>query len=79
MLAFQREAWAIGRLMLIPLDRVSVTVNGLKQFDVANATCYSPFDQFRLMQIIDAVGRNEFNAKVRKVGERFEEQQLTYP
>uniref|UniRef100_A0A7S2BVR7 TIR domain-containing protein n=1 Tax=Octactis speculum TaxID=3111310 RepID=A0A7S2BVR7_9STRA len=69
MTAFQHKSEAIARVELILLisdDDVDVR-EAFRIFDVATTKCYSPMDQHRLMRIIDAVGRSDFNDKIRKM------------
>jgi len=63
MTAFQRDT--IARVELILLD--GNVQEEFRNFDVATTRCYSPMDQHRLMRIIDAVGRSDFNDKIRKM------------
>jgi len=67
----------MDQVMLVPLLRDTCdTYIAAKQFSVAAATCYSPHDEIRLLKIIDAVGRNAFNKKVRNVIELLKPQLL---
>eukprot|EP00617_Octactis_speculum_P021349 CAMPEP_0185745100 /NCGR_PEP_ID=MMETSP1174-20130828/3384_1 /TAXON_ID=35687 /ORGANISM="Dictyocha speculum, Strain CCMP1381" /LENGTH=425 /DNA_ID=CAMNT_0028418899 /DNA_START=479 /DNA_END=1753 /DNA_ORIENTATION=- len=69
--AFQNEKNAMDQVVLFPIggnsDSIYEAVVSLEKFSVADATCLSPLDKIRLLKIIDAVGRNEFNAKVCKI------------
>lgn len=69
MFAFQREN--ISQLVLIPLNEpgssCTTPLEALEKFSVDNARCYSPNDEEKLLRIIDAVGRSEFNMKIQKM------------
>lgn len=74
--AFQSESEAVERITLRPLD-IEISPEGLidssalselEHFDVNVATCYDPNDEMAMKQIIDSVGRLEFNGKVRRMG-----------
>lgn len=75
--AFQRDADAIERVQLISLARVGQkdhaqeALAGMLRFDVRNTLCYSPNDRHKLMSIINAVGATQFNAKIRKMSEKY--------
>uniref|UniRef100_A0A7S2FR73 Uncharacterized protein n=1 Tax=Octactis speculum TaxID=3111310 RepID=A0A7S2FR73_9STRA len=45
----------------------AVAREAFRNFDVGTTKCYSPMDQHRLIRIIDAVGRHDFNNRIRKM------------
>lgn len=68
-LAFPRKHQAMKRILLIPMgpDDGQAALWNLQNFNVADATCFSPYDEMRIMAIIDAVGRKDFNEKISSI------------
>uniref|UniRef100_A0A7S2FHB6 TIR domain-containing protein n=1 Tax=Octactis speculum TaxID=3111310 RepID=A0A7S2FHB6_9STRA len=73
--AFQAEAQALERVLLIPMDvkndtegvMQSKALLALERFDVNKATCYDPNDELAMKNIISVVGRSDFNGYVRRM------------
>lgn len=67
--SFMEEQVAVRRLRVVPLDHgaeydISVEI---KTFDVTNAHCYDPNEEAKLQEIIDAVGKERFNHRIRSL------------
>jgi hypothetical protein len=67
--SFSREDLAMKRIKLVALEGTSGqdVLTRLSQFDADSARCYDPNEQAKLMQVIDAVGKNQFNRRVRRL------------
>merc|ERR1712190_462216 len=66
--SFSSDDRVIERIEFVPLDTSddkSDVEQQLKRFDHRCAHCYDPNEEFRLRQIIEAVGGKEFNARLR--------------
>ena len=46
-------------------EQNSTILSKLKEFDVANAHCYDPNEELKLMRVIGAVGFRKFNEQIR--------------
>jgi hypothetical protein len=78
--SFVNPAEALERVELILLgdnvengesddDAIMKASEDLSLFDCSRATCYDPNEEYRLRQVIDAVGQERFNKKVRELTE----------
>jgi len=71
LLAFARLDQAVGRLLLMPLKQSGEendVAYQLKRFDVKAARCYDPNEEARLRSIIVALGEDQFNQRIQKLG-----------
>merc|ERR1712034_49566 len=67
--SFVREELAMERVKFVPLAGTSSqdVLARLAQFDADNAMCYDPNEQAKLMQIIQVVGKAQFNCRVQRL------------
>jgi hypothetical protein len=67
---FAEEELAMQRLVLAPLEGTSShdILTRLSLFDADDAKCYDPNEQRKLMQVIEGVGKAQFNRRVRRLG-----------
>eukprot|EP00617_Octactis_speculum_P016799 CAMPEP_0185751096 /NCGR_PEP_ID=MMETSP1174-20130828/9849_1 /TAXON_ID=35687 /ORGANISM="Dictyocha speculum, Strain CCMP1381" /LENGTH=665 /DNA_ID=CAMNT_0028427915 /DNA_START=206 /DNA_END=2203 /DNA_ORIENTATION=+ len=73
--AFQSESEALRRIDFVALDVVSEAGGGcasdalkaLEMFSVGAAECWDPNDRSKMMKVIDALGRREFDCKVQRM------------
>jgi len=65
--AFAQEQQALDRVKLLPLDEGDGfdALACLESFDVRDAHCYDPNDEARLRKVIEAVGNDRFNSRIR--------------
>lgn len=65
--SFMRAAQALERVELVPLDSDPTcdVLTRLTDFDVRDAHCYDPNEESRLFEVINAVSRDRFNARIR--------------
>lgn len=69
LLAFATLKQVHGRIDILPLDEGHDTdcLVCLEEFDVQNAHCYDPNEENRLRQVIDIVGEEQFNNRIRSL------------
>ena len=67
--SFAREEIAMKRVKLVTLEGTSSqdVLTNLAQFDAGKARCYDPNEQTKLMHVIEAVGKDQFNRRVRRL------------
>jgi len=67
--SFMPEEQALERVVLMPLGEEPLMdiLYEFTAFDINEARCYDPNEQFKIMNVIGAVGVNRFNDKIRKL------------
>jgi len=72
--SFMREEQALDRCHLVALtsdpSAEEESVNQLTKFDVNHAHCYDPNEEAKLRRVIDAVGEEQFNDRVRALAKK---------
>lgn len=56
------------RLIILPVDEYCDFANDVRSFDVLNAEAWDRNDEVRMKELIQALGNDEFNNKVRSLG-----------
>mmetsp|Transcript_3204 Transcript_3204/g.7531 ORF Transcript_3204/g.7531 Transcript_3204/m.7531 type:complete len:196 (+) Transcript_3204:2-589(+) len=64
--AFARNNEALEKVVVVPLHGEN-QLEGLESFDVAGARCYDPNEEARLLHVIEVVGTDAFNSKIRSL------------
>ena len=67
LMAFMRLDMLGQKLILEPLSSDGKFLRHLQEFDVKNATCYDPNEELRLKTVIEALGAERFNLRIREL------------
>ena len=65
--SFIGVASAAKRVEIVMLNSDSSNFSAFFHFDVGDAHCFDPNEEAKLMTVIDVVGRDQFNHKVRSL------------
>jgi len=78
--SFSGEEQALNRISIFPFgDDNETCIDRLKVFRTRESTCYDPNEKARLMKVIEAVGEDLFNDKMRRLGATLARQQNLKP
>mmetsp|Transcript_19567 Transcript_19567/g.34546 ORF Transcript_19567/g.34546 Transcript_19567/m.34546 type:complete len:699 (+) Transcript_19567:22-2118(+) len=77
--AFTGEQETMNRVDFIAVEdedgSEEAIINDMKTFDVLDAKCYDPNEERKLRRVIDKIGVEKFNARIRNLGSAVEEKQ----
>jgi len=65
--AFAREEQALEKVHVVSLNASGHSLNTLRNFNVADSSCYDPNEEARLHHVIRVVGVEAFNLKIRSL------------
>jgi len=74
LLSFMSLEKALKQLDVVPLS--SSAVEQLASFNCLASHCYDPNEELRLRRVIDAIGRQRFEAKIRALGQLILDREL---